>query len=88
MATFTPPTVADGPRTLADPHPGNVLMRHYSPLVRGVNVFYLTDGTVTTVQPYDAATIDTVWYGGHTGYEVTAVQQAALVAAGYGSYIH
>lgn len=87
MATFTPPTVADGPRTIAAPHPGNALMRHYTPLVRGVNVFYLTDGTVTTVEPWDATRVHTVWHGGHTGYTVNAAQAAALTAAGYGAYI-
>lgn len=83
---------------LADPHPGDWLMRHFSPLRRGVNVYFLKDGTVTPTwdgsphggQPFEAqpgTVIDTVWHGGHGSYPVTAVQQAALIAAGYAAFI-
>ena len=43
---FTPPLVTDNPPFLPDSTPMQVgLFRHYTPRVRGVNVFKLSDGT-------------------------------------------
>lgn len=86
MATFTPPIVFDVPPVSCEPNMDRVafrLMRHYRQRPRGVNIFYLTNGTATAAQPTDAEDIAVVWYGGHGSYEVTDTQAAALVEAGY-----
>lgn len=86
MATFTPPVVYDRARVVPRHHPGNVLMRHYSPLPRGVNVWLKTDGTVVIVQPWDPATISRTFLGAMS-HPVNSSEAALLTAAGYGSYL-
>ena len=86
MATFTPPVVFDRARVVPRYHPGNVLMRHYSPLPRGQNVWLKTDGTVTTSQPWDPALISRTFHGAMS-HSVNAAEVALLTAAGYGGYI-
>lgn len=87
--TFTPPVVYDRARTVPYRHPGNVLMRHYSPLPRGKNVYLLVDGTVTETQPWEAqpgTVIRRVFFGAHSE-PIDAAEKSLLTAAGYGSYI-
>lgn len=86
MSTFTPPVVYDRARVVPRYHPGNLLMRHYSPLPRGQNVWLLVDGTVTTTQPWDPATISRTFHGAMS-HPVNATEVAALTAAGYGGNI-
>lgn len=88
MSTFTPPVVFDRARVVARRHPGNALMRHYTPLPRGVNVYLLFDGTVTTTQPYDPQNtiVRRTFFGGHLE-PVTDEEAALLTAAGYAAYI-
>lgn len=89
MATFSPPLAFDVPRVAATPHRGDRLMRHYSPLPRGRNVYLLVDGSVTEVQPYEATpgtVIQRVFFGGHAE-QVNAAEVAILTAAGYGPNI-
>lgn len=88
MATvFVPPTVFDVPRTVPWAHPGNALLRWYSPLERGVTVFLLNDGTFTQQQPPDDVGVAHTYHGGHE-HPVTAAEAAALTTAGYGAYLH
>jgi hypothetical protein len=49
-------------------------------------VYWLLNGTFTENDPADPADIRTVFYGGHDNV-VTVEEEAALIAAGYGSYI-
>lgn len=86
FAIFTPPVVFDRARVVPKRHPGNVLMRHYSPLPRGQNVWLKTDGTVTTNQPWDPALIRRTFHGAMS-HPVSADEAALLTAAGYGSYL-
>ena len=62
------------------------LARFFPSTPRGRNVFWLTDGTFTENDPPFAEDIRKVFYGGHDN-EVTAEEEAALIAAGYGAYI-
>jgi hypothetical protein len=89
MPTFTPPLIGDIPRVLPDTRgPARLLMRHYSPGVRGRSVLKI-DGTWTTV---DIPTTDQLvaageegvdWFlGGHV-YTVTQDTADALADAGY-----
>lgn len=82
MPTFIPPTRLIGPTTLAIPHPGNSLMRHYKPRPVGVNVWALNDGTLTETQPMDPSVIAHVYHGGHI-HRITDTEATALVDAGY-----
>lgn len=87
MPTFQPFVAFDVPRLPADyDGPAKWIMRHYSPLPRGRNVYLLTDGTVTETQPWDQATIAKTYFGGHIE-TITAAEAAVLTAAGYGSQI-
>jgi hypothetical protein len=49
---------------------------------RARNIYRLTDGTFTNVDPLNPALVTTVYYGGHD-YFVTPEEKAILVAAGY-----
>lgn len=77
---FVPPVRAIGKNTLASPHPGNDLWRHFRPKDVGANVFITAEGVVTETDTADMT--DTVFHGGHEHY-VTAAQAALLTAAGY-----
>lgn len=97
MATFRPPTdnfVTPNPTTREtklgifsrDERLRRKLARFYPASPRGRNVFWLLDGTFTENDPADPADIRKVFYGGHDT-ELTADEEAALTAAGYGAYI-
>lgn len=53
---------------------------------RAQNLFYLTNGTFTNVDPLNPNLVDKVYYGGHI-YEITEEEAAILTAGGYGSNI-
>lgn len=61
------------------------LAQFYPAAPRGRNVYWLLNGTFTENDP-EPSDIRTVFYGGHDNV-VTAEEEAALIAAGYGSYI-
>lgn len=95
MSTFTPPGVADVPAYTPSTR-GRVLRlaRYFAPATRGVNVYYLSDGTVTETDPDSMAVFWTAsegspyvvqaWWGSAaTPYTVTAAQASALTNAGY-----
>lgn len=65
-------------------HPGHHLWRHYRPISQGVNVWILTDGTVTEKPPVDATTIQRVLYGAHESpTDLTEQEITWLTDAGY-----
>ena len=80
--TFTRPM--DTPR---DPdRQAWLLLRHYGPQPEGVNVYMMTDGSVTTNEPTDWALVRRVLWGAH--YEpITEAEANILDAAGYGEFI-
>ena len=80
--TFIPPVVLEGPTTVAEPHPGNALFRFFGPRRVGVNVYVLTNGTVTLNHPGVESLVATTYHGGHI-HTVTAGEAAVLTAAGY-----
>lgn len=96
MATFTPPvndTEVPGYDIDAEP-PAKALMSYYGGGPRGRNVYYLSDGTVTEVDPDGTNTFWTrgdgtpyvvqAWWGSTADpYTVTADQATALTDAGY-----
>lgn len=86
MPTFEPPVVYDVPVTVRYPHPGNALLRYYSPGPRGVNVWKLVDGSYTETQPSDASLVAYLYHGAHL-HPVDDAEAAALTAAGYGANI-
>lgn len=49
---------------------------------RARNIFRLTNGTYTNVDPLDPNLVDKVYYGGHQHF-VTETEKADLVANGY-----
>jgi hypothetical protein len=87
---FVTPILAEfdirGNRLSEEQRLANRLARHVEPTARGRNVYLLTNGTFTEIQPSNIATVNKVYYGGHD-IEVTAEEVAALTAAGYGSNI-
>lgn len=86
MATFEPPKNAEV--VYGDFFNRNVeerLLSRITPSLRGVNVYKLNDGSFTEVEPaFGAYTF--VYLGGHV-YDLTAQEEADLIAAGYGAYI-
>lgn len=85
MPTWFGPT-RTGARFTGVTPPGNALFRHYGAVVEGVNVYLLTNGTVTLQHPADASTVSRVLFGGHTE-PLTAAEAALLTAAGYAANI-
>jgi hypothetical protein len=93
MATWTPPLVQDVPRVTADTTGVPLaLMRHYSNLYRGRNVYILSDNTVTENHPgREEANADGLPYvrltlfGAHAGQVVSDADATILTAAGYGA---
>ena len=85
------------PRDIARNPLGNRLMRHFPPRVGGRNLYKYADGSYDTVQripsivnestPPASQTVVHIYYGGHTGEEVSTAEAAALTAAGYGAYL-
>jgi hypothetical protein len=86
MPTFTPPTVLDVPAVFGQDRENRHPWANFAAKPRGVNVFKLTDGSYTQVQPNDWATIAAWYYGGHS-HTVSAGEAALLTAAGYGPYV-
>ena len=94
MAIFTPPT--DNFHNLSDIDIDQMwstdmrlqyrLWRHFAALPRGRNVYKLSDGSYVESEPADMSAVTISYYGGRS-YEVSAAEEAALVAAGYGDYI-
>lgn len=78
---FQPPIVRDQPRTAPGGGLGNRVMRHFGMAPRGVNIYKLTDGTVSLRQPASWDDVEKVWWGGHLE-RVTAEEAEALAAAG------
>ena len=65
--------------------PARNLRRFYPPTARGVNIFILNDGSVTTRQPADVSTVSRTIYGGHESpTDFTDEEINALKDAGYG----
>lgn len=83
MATFKPPTDA----LVAWAEPGEMgVFRYMARGARGRNVFKLIDGSFVEDQPYPDDLIEKIYHGGHI-HELTAQEEADLIAAGYGDYI-
>jgi hypothetical protein len=82
-------TTASGPRVAEgsdwyDPFaPENRLARFYTPRDVGVNVWIVSDATVTTDHPADEATITRTIHGGHDSPDLTDTEADLLIAAGY-----
>jgi hypothetical protein len=55
---------------------------HFTRPGRGINVFKLTDGTFTDVQPWDPSTVSVAYYGGHL-YDIAQDELNGLIAAGF-----
>lgn len=105
MPVFTPPSRNAVPSVLppwtgreAQTVTGWRLFRHYRSRPEGINVFLLSDGTVTEDDPDGTSVhwlnendgnpyVQVAWYGGHDDYNITEAQKTLLVAAGYGAYI-
>ena len=49
---------------------------------RRLNLYKLTDGTFTSVDPRDDSRVSKIYFGGHNNF-VTAEEKSDLVAAGY-----
>ncbi len=65
--------------------PARNLRRFYPPTARGVNIFILNDGSVTTRQPADMSTVSRTIYGGHESpTDFTEDELNSLKNAGYG----
>jgi len=84
--TFTPPVDAIGPNTLARPHPGDDLWRHFRPHDVGRNI-WIVGGVTTEREPDRTTTTVQYEYLGAHSYVITAAEQAILTAGGYGSRI-
>lgn len=100
MSTFTPPSRNAVPPVLptisADQSRlARRLFRHYRSRPEGINVYYLSDGTITEDDPdgenvvwaqgdkVGATYVVTAWYGGHDDYQLTTAEATALTLAGY-----
>jgi hypothetical protein len=83
VPTFIPPTANNvaaaerGDNTIA-----GRLFRYVSPGKSADNVFRLTNGSFTTVQPSDVSLISRTFWGATKNY-VTDAEAAELVAAGF-----
>jgi len=68
--------------------PARNLRRFYPPTARGVNIFILNDGSVTTRQPADMSTVSRTIYGGHESpTDLTQDELNSLENAGYGTEV-
>lgn len=85
MGYYAAPVTGSTPMTLADPHPGNRLMRHFGLHAAGVNVF-IVDGVATTRQPANLTGVRVI-YGGHVADHVTVAEAAILGVDPYDSYL-
>ena len=64
----------------------NRLFSYATPGTRGKNIYKLTDGSYTDVDPRDPADYTKLYYGGRINF-VSAEEKADLVSAGYGEYV-
>ena len=83
MPTFYPPV--ENNVAAADARGEGVawrLFRYVSPGKGADNVYRLTDGSFTTVEPRDQSTITRTFWGGSANY-VTDAEAAELMAAGF-----
>jgi hypothetical protein len=83
MATFRPPT---DPLVYFDDGSGGGIFSYLSGWPRGRNVYKMTDGSFQENQPGDDSLVAKIYHGGHI-HELTAAEEADLIAAGYGAYI-
>jgi hypothetical protein len=96
--TFTPPATSTVPSVLPPGAEGQTplqyrLWRHYRSRPEGVNVYVLSDGTVTEDDPDQETSfwyapdgnpyVKVAFYGGHDAYEITDEIAALLVSQGY-----
>lgn len=80
---FRPPVEADFP--WANYHsatPANRLFSRLTPGERRLNVYKLSDGTYTSIDPRNDNAVVKIYFGSHENF-VTAEEKADLVAAGY-----
>ena len=82
VATFIPP--ADLYVSFDDGSEG--IFKYLRNFPRGRNVYKLTDGSFTETQPGNMDLVAKIYHGGHI-HEVTAEEEADLIAAGYEDYI-
>ena len=60
------------------------LRQHYKPTARGINLVIVNNTSVQTFMPSDFSSVTRVIYGGHASpNDLTATEQAILIAAGY-----
>jgi hypothetical protein len=64
----------------------NRLFSYATPGTRGKNIYKLTDGSYTDVDPRDPDDYTKLYYGGRINF-VSAEEKADLVSAGYGEYV-
>lgn len=84
MPFFTPRTEGRIPTTTPDDHPGNPLLRFYGPWQQSINVYLMSDGSLTEDYPInDLPLLVRTYFGGPN--KITASEAAALEAEGYGS---
>ena len=94
MATFTPPATSTVPPVLpTSSGVSYLLFRHYRTRPEGINVYVLSDGTVTETDPdgtnvyWQAAEgspyVTECFYGGHDAYNISDATAALLISEGY-----
>jgi hypothetical protein len=79
---FVPPVALIGETTLAAPHPGNQLFKHFTPRRVGLNVYLMPGNVLTQQDPEFDTDAVRVFHGGHV-HEVNATEAALLTAGGY-----
>ena len=80
---FRPPAEADYPMSsYYDQTPAGRLFSFMEPGKRRLNLYKLTDGTFTSVDPRDDSRVSKIYFGGHNNF-VTEEEKTDLVAAGY-----
>lgn len=88
MPTWFGPTDT-GPALTGNTPAGSALFAHYQPITRGLNLYILSDGTVTDFDPVGgdgwAGVVHALW-GGHTE-PITDDEATLLTNAGYGAFI-
>lgn len=98
MPTFTPPAQSTVPPILPPGNPemtgpGFYLFRHFRARPEGINVYILSDNTVTEVDP-DGTTVFwaasegspyvvQAFYGGHDNYNINQATADLLTGEGY-----
>lgn len=83
MAKFRPPT---DPFVMFDDGSGEGIFSYLKGWPRGRNVFKMIDGSFQENQPSNMDDVAIIYHGGHI-HELTAQEEADLIAAGYGDYI-